>query len=87
MNKRETQNNYLVIHFNSITYYNKTQPYLESQILSMIDSIINFIAISFSIYKIKEYVKKFIFHFVVKPSLTILLVEKVKYFCWFFYHL
>ena len=41
----------------------------------MIDSVINIAAISLSMYKIKEFVKKIILYFVLKPSFDM----KVKY--------
>ena len=45
----------------------------------MIDSVINSATTSFSMYKIKEFVKKIILYFVLKPSFDIFMVKKVKY--------
>ena len=53
------------------------------QNLFMIDYIINIAAISLWMYEIKEFDKKIILHFVLKPSFDIFMVKKVKYSSWF----
>ena len=53
------------------------------QNLFIIDYVINSAAISFSMYEIKEFVKKIILYFVLKPSFDIFMVKKVKYSSWF----